>query len=424
MEYKDEIEIDGKTYVPLKTSLIEKKVVQLPSKTEEYNSTSDLVEDIKKYIHKYYEYDSRFEDLDAYYALFTWVHDKFSVTPYRRVLGDYGTGKSRFLRVLGNICYRPISISSASSVASIYRMIDKLHGTVVIDEADFYATNFRAEIVKILNSGYQKGVPIVKIDLDTFEPVSFDVFGPKIIGSRERYDDDALESRCITHETDICIRNDIPSVLSQEFHQESLILRNKLLLWRFRNYWNKTEPDSELKNLAVEPRLKEVMLPLSSIIEDASCAKKLREIVLQYQKDTMRRRGLGLAKIILESIIILHNKKAVLAIGRIASHVRERLGLESDYELAARRVGSIIDRKLGLNKERKKDGTNVPIVVIWEPARIRRCCKKYGVDFNNLTSLTSSEEDTARNTSASIEGFIPLKSEHEEKNTKDANSIP
>lgn len=423
VEFKEKVKVGEETYVPLKSPLIEKNVVLLPSGAEKYQSTATLIDEIKSFIHKYYEYPKVFEDLDPYYVLHTWNYDKFSVTPYRRVLGDYGTGKSRFLRVLGSICYRPIFISSASSIASIYRMIDMLHGTVIIDEADFNFSNFYATIIKILNCGYHRGTPIVKCELETFTPQAFDVYCPKLIASRERYEDPALESRCITHETDICTREDIPKILPPEFQKEAESLRNKLLLYRLKNYRTPPKLDTELEKLNVEPRLKEIMMPLMAITEGTAVKSSLLQLIVDYQRDIIRERGLSLAKLVLESIGILHKEGESLSVGKIAAHVRERLGIEGEYELSARKVGSIIKRDLRLKKRRGTVGNNVPIVVIWEPQKIRRLCMKYGVDFNNLTSLTSSR-DTPRKEDMSIEGFLPLDSESYDSDTEDTDPTP
>jgi hypothetical protein len=425
VKFKEKVEIGEETYVPLKSPLIEKSAVLLPSGVEEYHSTAVLIDEIRSFIHKYYEYPKVFEDLDPYYVLHTWNYDKFSVTPYRRVLGDYGTGKSRFLRVLGSICYRPFFSSSASSIASVYRMIDRFHGTVIIDEADFYSTNYHADIVKILNCGYQKGTPIFKCELETFNPQAFNVYCPKIVASRERYEDPALESRFITHETDICTRTDIPTNLPLEFHEEAKNLRNKLLFWRLRNYRKKAEPDVELKKINVEPRLIEIMTPLSSIIEGNTDRSKLRKLIRQYQKDIIRERGLGQAKFVLESIIILYEDGEPLSVGNIAAHVRERLGIEDPNNLSAKRVGSIIKRDLRLKKDRRKVGNNVPIVVIWDTQKIQRLCVKYGLDFNDLTSLTSPRDtNTPEKGDTSIERFLPLDSKNHDSDTEDFGPTP
>jgi hypothetical protein len=404
--YRENIQLQGKTYTPVKSPLIEKKIVLLPSGIEEYNSTSELIEQIKSFIHRYYEYPQIFEEFDAYFVLHTWNYDKFSVTPYRRILGDYGCGKTRYLEVLGNICYLSTFISSASSEASIYRMIDIFHGTVVIDEGDFIRSNLYATIVKILNSGYKKGTPVVKINLDTYEPQAFEVFCPKIISTRQRYADQALESRCITHEADILTRNDIPTVLSDGFYKETESLRNKLLLYKFRNCLNNIQEDKEFEALKIEPRIKEVLLPLASIIDNPEIKKRLIDFANEYQRTIIRERGLGLAKIILGEIIILYTKNVPLAVGFIASEIEEKFKIN----LSARRCGAIISKDLRLLKERKQVGDNVPIVVIWDEEKIKRLCIKYDLDFNNLMSLTYSGDDTP------IKGFIPSE-DNTENNT-------
>jgi hypothetical protein len=320
--YQDPIVVNNILYTPLKSGLVEKCVVLLSSGTEEYGSTADLLDEIKAFIHKNYEYPQNLESLDVYYVLHTWNYDKFSVTPYRRILGDYGTGKTRFLKVVGSICYKPTFISSASSEASIYRMVDVYNGTLIIDEADFINSSLYSTITRILNSGYQKGSPIIKCHAETFEPEAFNVFCPKIIGSRQRYDDEALESRCITSETEICTRTDIPKSLTSVFHEEALNLRNKLLLYKFRNFREATKIDEEFDALPIEPRLKEIMLSLASIIDDPSVKKQLIDFALEYQNNLVRERGLELAKLILEAIIVLESKQIPLAVGTVALLLR------------------------------------------------------------------------------------------------------
>lgn len=419
VKFREKVEIGKETYVPLKSALIKKGVALLPSNVEEYHSTAALTKEIRSFIHKYYEYPKVFENLDPYYILLTWNYDKFSVTPYRRVIGDYGTGKSRFLKVVGSICYRPTLITSASSVASIYRMIDMLHGTIIIDEADFNFSNFYATIIKILNCGYHRGTPIVKCELETFTPQAFDVYCPKVIASRERYEDPALESRCITHETDICTREDIPKILPPEFQKEAESLRNKLLLHRLRNYRTLPKLDTELEKLSAEPRLKEIMMPLMAIVESTAVKNSLRQLVINYQMDVIRERGLGLAKLILESIIILHREEEPSPIGNIAAHTRERLGIEDEYDLTPRKVGAIIKKELRLKTKRAMVGNNVPIVVIWEPQKIHSLCIKYAVDFNDLTSLTSPRDtNIPEKVDMSIEGFLPFDSKNYDSDTE------
>src|SRR4029077_1692478 len=72
----------------------------------------------------------------------------------------------------------------------------------------------KAEIVKILNNGNVRGLPVLRTMMNRqreFNPQAFHVFGPKIVATRGSYEDKALESRFITEEMGARqLRTDIP----------------------------------------------------------------------------------------------------------------------------------------------------------------------------------------------------------------------
>ena len=88
----------------------------------------------------------------------------------------------------------------------------------------------------------------------------------------------------------------------------------------------------------------------------------------------------GMAKIVLKTIIIRKSLDLSLAVGGIAKHVREELGIKTE-EFTPKRCGSIIGRTLKLKTERKTVGNSVPFVVIWDIQKIQRLIIKYGIDM-------------------------------------------
>ena len=220
-------------------NLIRNEVVLLPSAPEEYHSTDHLIEDIQKYIHRYVDLTPRFEKIASYYVLLSWIYDGFNELPYLRLRGDYGSGKTRFLLTVGSLCYKPIFASGASTVSPIFHTLDAFRGTLIIDEGDFRWSDDKAEIVKILNNGNVKGFPVLRIEVSPtkeFNPRAFCVYGPKIVATRGYYDDRALESRFISEEMgQHRLRDDVPINLPSVYKDEARSLRNKLLLFRFRN---------------------------------------------------------------------------------------------------------------------------------------------------------------------------------------------
>src|SRR6266849_11129226 len=78
----------------------------------------------------------------------------------------------------------------------------------------FRFSDERAEIVKILNNGNVRGLPVLRTMMNRereFNPQAFQVFGPKIVATRSSYDDKGLESRFLTQEMGSRrLRHDIP----------------------------------------------------------------------------------------------------------------------------------------------------------------------------------------------------------------------
>ena len=118
-------------------NLIKNDVVLLPSEPRIYGSEEELLSDIQSFIHRYVDLSPAFEKLATYYVLLSWLYDAFNELPYLRLRGDFGTGKTRTLLILGSICYKPFFASGASTVSPIFHTLDAFQGTLIFDEADF-----------------------------------------------------------------------------------------------------------------------------------------------------------------------------------------------------------------------------------------------------------------------------------------------
>jgi hypothetical protein len=99
---------DGVRYVPIYDDLLVKRAVILPSNIEEYGDTKQLEQDIDTYIQKWLDISDEHRQKAVWYVLLTWMIDKLHTIPYLRALGDYGCGKTRYLDVIGGICYKPM----------------------------------------------------------------------------------------------------------------------------------------------------------------------------------------------------------------------------------------------------------------------------------------------------------------------------
>lgn len=380
-EVQDNVAYDGVIYSPPQTRLVDSGTVLLPSGVEEYDSVIDLLARIRHFISSYLYLESReFRTMVAAYVMLSWIYDKFDVVPYLRVQGTFGVGKSRFLQVVGSLCNRAIYAGGATTAAPIFRIMERFHGVLVLDEADFRGSDIENEVTKVLTVGYLRGFPVLRAERnkdDGFDVMGYDCYGPKILATRKRFEDDALESRCLTYFMQArAVPSQVPFYLGAEFRAEALSLRNQLLYWRFRT-WRDIEADPRMRIPDTDPRLNQILLPLLACVRDQpAVAAAILAHAQSYQasmRDTRR-----------ESFE-----------GRIAYHVLRRWGhrrvedrvlmnevldaLRREYEtqprilatIDARRIGTKIRSDLGLQVQ-YREGQNWILLSSAEVSRIAR----------------------------------------------------
>jgi hypothetical protein len=376
-------------------NLITNQVVLLPSALEEYGSEEQLLGEIQAFVHRYVDVSPLFEKLASYYVLFTWVYDSFNELPYLRLRGDFGSGKTRFLLTVGSLCYKPIFASGASTISPLFRILDAFRGTLIIDEGDFRFSDERAEVVKILNSGNTKGFPVLRSEVSgnkEFNPRAYAVFGPKLVATRGFFEDRALESRFITEEMgQFRLREDIPINLPSTYQHEALQIRNKLLLFRFRNLHKRKIADS-LVDRSIEPRLNQIFVPLLSIIEDPEARRDLQDLARRYNREMIADRGMDMEAQILEIIrdLLASPYPARLSVKEITSWFVDRHGEEYDRKVTAKWIGGIIRKKLQL-KTQKSHG--VFVIPITEKPKLDRLYEKFGIDLTSAAEQTAGDTD-------------------------------
>ena len=363
-------------------NLITNEVVLLPSAPADYGSEQELVGAVQDFIHHYTDLSPMFEKIASYYVLLSWIYDRFSELLYLRFRGDPGTGKTRSLLIVGSLCYKPIFASGASTVSPLFRILDAVRGTLIIDEGDFRLSDERAELVKILNNGNARGFPVLRSEVTPqreFNPRAYAVFGPKLVATRGAFDDRALESRFLTEEMGHTpLRDDIPISLHPRHKEEALRLRNKLLLFRFQRRGDQATAE-ELVDRAIEPRLNQIFVPLLSIVDDPGVRSELRALARRYNRELVVERGMDAEAHILEVIrdMLASDGRAAMSVKEITSWFVERHGVEYERKITPKWVGSLIRRGLGL-KTQKSHG--VFVVPRQEEPILKRLYAKYGID--------------------------------------------
>jgi len=394
--------------------------VKLPSGVEEYGDTLTLLAEIEAHIYRYLDVSPNYLKFAAYYVLLSWLYDCFHTLPYLRALGDTGCGKSRFLDVIGGLCYKAISASGCVTPAPIYRMLRKWQGTLVLDEADMKNSDEYNEVVTILNCGFERGRPVIRATKDNPDKVQvLPVYGPKVFATRRRFGDVALEARCLTEimrETD---RDDIPPVLGRKFFDEQRTLRNKLLLFRLRNY-SKVDSEAALSlNLdGIEPRLLQISEAFISLFaNEPEVLENYKQFIQAHQRELIEQRATTktgqvveamfslIENVTLETYETYETGETVLPIS--AKDIAERVNMDF------RTVGSIL-RELGLETKPVKVSGRTKRCIIYDEKRLKTLRRRYilpdddteeGESVSKVSTVSSVTVDSADETNCELRLF-------------------
>jgi hypothetical protein len=375
---------DGELLVPFSptNNLLKNNVVLLPSEPLDYGNEEQLLRDIGAFIHRYADLTPAFENVAIHYVLLSWLYDAFNELPYLRLRGDFGTGKTRTLLTIGSLCYKAFFASGASTVSPIFHTLDAFRGTLIFDEADFRFSDERAEIVKVLNNGNVRGLPVLRTMINhrrEFNPQAFHVFGPKVVATRSDYADKGLESRFLTEEMGgRRLRGDIPINLPQTFADEARLLRNKLLLYRFHTR-GRAILDESLVDPSLEPRLNQILVPLLSVVSTPKLREELRAVAAAAQSGLLEARGFSAEAHVLQILadLIADPAHEAISVGTIAGRMAERYGGEYDRPITNRWVGGILRARLSI---RAFKSHGIYVVPPSEYEKVELLCSRYGIE--------------------------------------------
>jgi len=414
-----EVNVGDVTYIPVYAAEIRDGLVILPTGIEEYGKTETLIEEIIAHIHRYADFSDMFMQWTAWYVLMTWVYDRMPAVVYLRFLGDYGTGKSRTLDTLGGISYKRTKVTGAITPAPIFRLIDKYRGSLIIDENDMDRSDESQTLIKILNSGIERGSPIVRcVKDDPSMMQTFVVFGPKLFGTRKRFDDMALESRCLTtimEETERPIGGEATDSLapfydSLECREARLHLRNKLLLFRFRHLAAVPQVMSEHVDIdlgRISGRLKQVCLPFATIFQDnPETMDKFKRFLVEYQKELQGENSDSFQGRIVSALFkaAKANGKNMVTAAAIATIAKE----ENNIDISTIKVSKILKTmKIVIDTPRRIQNKTFRFVK-WDDALMRKIYGRYQSGEPEALDLLGIENHTV------IAGAVPPEIEETE----------
>jgi len=237
--------------VPLGGDTFQKRIMVVPSAAKEHGSSEGLFDDLVQLVDDYFVVDVRFIHAMVAYVLMTYRYRDagYEVVPYIRVVGQAGSGKTRFLRVMRELCFRTIFVAGIRPT-HLYRILDYFPSgvTMIFEEFNLADSSAEArEYVNLLNAGNQQGTFVPRMAGHQFSELEWmPLFSPKVLTTTNDFANEGLIRRCFTGRVgQLPIPPEkVHEALPDDFYARAADLRCRLLGWRFAKFGQPVNADA------------------------------------------------------------------------------------------------------------------------------------------------------------------------------------
>lgn len=323
--------------------------VCLPNSLEVGCTAKGLLGDLEAVLENFVDFDPDDRKLIARFALSSWFSDLSHVAPYLWIVGPYSCGKTTLARLLSVLCRRSI-LAANISLAGLYMLSTDLHPTIIIDEFGYAADSRSEELLGVLRNGTTAGQRVFRAS------GAYDIFGPKIIASRQAPTDAALKSRGLVVVARPASR-DLSELTRTALLEIAQTFQPKLLGFRLENYFRVMNHSSPKLAFPLTPRVKDIfhalVLPFRG---DVDLEKELLEIVAPHNREAILERHSEPEWYVMTALLRrVHTRGAgadTLTMKQLTMEVDYMLEQAGEpYRIKPRKVGEIL-RSLGLQTEK------------------------------------------------------------------------
>lgn len=358
---------------------------------------ADLWSDVRDWIYTNWVTDEEhlYDGLTAF-AISTWLRPNFNFLPQLMVMGKHETGKTRLLTTLARVSYRartPVSFTPAA----LFRTVDKYDISLFLSEYHDLNDDLRDEVNAVIKGSQKRGEDVMRVEkgpASAFEPVDFDIFTHVAIGTQFDPPDDIV-SRCIKIQTRPADR-DVPPWFDEDRAED---LRNRLLYARYRlldsDAWDEAERRSLewLNDRDISGRLREKLLSLVTVADLWDKRGAIEAFVEAMEDEATEAAADSDDALVIQAIVdlALAEVQSVQTIGDAdpwegleipVSNVRDRFEAISDRDdISSRYIGQI-RKRLGLEKQRGRDGVVIRDADLEE--KLRTLCEENNLPFARL----------------------------------------
>ncbi len=287
-----------------------------------YSSYEKLYYQVRGFVERHVWFSKAiYYDIVTAWIIATYLAQRFEYVPYLAFIGPPSSGKTRALEVAESLSWMPI-MSPSISVASLYRIIEKRHPTVLIDEGG--RTSLSPEMMSILNAGQRKGQKAYRTEEVTtkegrqYEVREYDLFGFKAYAALVDQHQ-TLASRSLT------IRMSkkagaMPRRLDRERAQKLRVaLENDM------GYWDGLPDVGGYLTELRDGRLVELIEPLLQVLPGDRERQKLVDYASELEADRIREEIEGIQATVFHAFLDARGERRFVPIADIARKINENL---------------------------------------------------------------------------------------------------
>jgi hypothetical protein len=416
IDYLTEFEYHGTTYKPIVDDLLSTGVILLPSGIEEYTDTATLAGEIYDFLYENFEVPAFYQQFLPYIVMFSWVYEKFPFVPYLHFVGLTGTGKTTAAEAVTALCYKPIDAAGAITMSPIFRMASSWRGTLFLDEFEPGGDNY-SEMIAFLKSGVGNRA-VLRTEGDRKREVkAYLIKSMKIFTSEHPIPNAGLRSRMFVIEMEKSTRR-IPLIKQQRFYDKAQILRNKLLLWRLRNF-----PQIDLTKIeygypefsTFDRRVQQVLTPVYYLSDEAS-RKTILEFAKTQELETKRERAESIEGEVFQII------SDMLPADPSLKQIADKLNIDrSRKPVTEKRIANVVRQILHFDIKRVGHDMVSTVLISEKPERVQDLSEYFGVELVPVAGVAS----VARVANGEMEPIdAPEDATHEQGEILDENGVP
>lgn len=255
---------------PLSDSGTDKHSESCDSPAQTLSSLGDILDAIVAFLRRYMAFSIEEQsDAVALWIANTYVYNQWQYVPYLHIFSpEKRCGKSVLLGCIKLLAARPNKFSNTSNSA-LFRYIDQNKPTILWDEVDniFVDKKANAELIGMLNDGYEQGAKVIRCRDMGRGIDEFDVFCPKALTGIGELPD-TTHDRCIdihlVRQNDRSNLGKFRVVLAKP---EAEVIRAKL------ESWGRSANDMASEKIefvkSTEPRVEDITEPLLAVAQRA-----------------------------------------------------------------------------------------------------------------------------------------------------------